>query len=85
MQSTTQEPLGNNGFHDHITPRPPKKECSLMKDEAIRKIFTNQTGRFPKKSSCENQYIIDVNSDAILVKPMKNRTSGKMIRAYQTV
>jgi hypothetical protein len=29
--------------------------------------------------------LIDVNSDAILVEPMKNRTSGKMIRAYQTL
>ncbi len=59
-----------------------------MKDEAIRKIFTDQTGRFPKKSSSGNQYImvlIDVDSDAILVEPMKNRTSGKMIQAYQTL
>jgi hypothetical protein len=29
--------------------------------------------------------LIDVNSDAILVEPMKNRTSGEMIRAYQTL
>jgi hypothetical protein len=58
MQSTMQDPLGGEGFYEHITPPPPKKECSLlylgiydMKDEAIRKIFTDQTGRFPKKSS----------------------------------
>ncbi len=59
-----------------------------MKDEAIRKIFTDQTGRFPKKTSCGNQYImvlINVDSDAILVEPMKNRTSGEMIQAYQTL
>ena len=59
-----------------------------MKDEAIRKIFTDQTGRFPKKTSCGNQYImvlINVDSDAILVEPMKNRTSGEMILAYQTL
>ena len=56
MQSTMQEQLGDEGFHNHITPRPPKKERSSlywgiygMKDEAIRKIFTDQTGRFPKK------------------------------------
>ncbi len=29
--------------------------------------------------------LIDVNSDAILVEPMKIRTSGEMIRAYQTL
>jgi hypothetical protein len=59
-----------------------------MKDEAIRKIFTDLTRRFPKKSSHRNQYLmvhIDVNSDAIFVEPMKNRTSGEMIRAYQTL
>ncbi len=59
-----------------------------MRDKAIRKIFTDQTRCFPKNSSHGNQYImvlIDVNSDAILVELMKNRTSGKMIRAYQTL
>jgi hypothetical protein len=29
--------------------------------------------------------LTDVDSDAILVKPMKNRTAGEMIRAYQVV
>ena len=95
MLSTKQDPVGDKGFYKHITPRPPKKERSLlysgiydMRDEAIQKIFTDQTGRFPKKSSRGNQYImvlIDVDSDAILVEPMKNRTSGEMIRAYQTL
>jgi hypothetical protein len=90
MQSTMQDPLGDEGFYEHITPHPPKKERLLlysgiydMKDEAIWKIFTHQTGHFPKKSSCGNQYImvlIDVDSDAICLEPMKNRTSGKMIR-----
>jgi hypothetical protein len=59
-----------------------------QKDKAIWKIFTDQTGCFLKKSSCRNQYImvhIDVNSDAIFVEPMKNRTSGEMIGAYQTL
>jgi hypothetical protein len=59
-----------------------------MEDEAAQKIFSNQPGCFPKKSSCGNQYIMvltKIDSDAILVEPMKNRTAGKMIRAYQTL
>ena len=59
-----------------------------MKDKAIGNIFADQTEHFPKKSSHRNQYImvlIDVDSDAILVEPTKNRTSGKMIQAYQTL
>ncbi len=59
-----------------------------MEDKVTQKIFTNQPGRLPKISSCGNQYIMvltEINSDAILIKPMKNRTAGKMIRAYQTL
>ncbi len=57
-----------------------------MADEATLKIYTGQPGRFPKKSSRRNQYIMvlaEVDSNAILVEPMKNRTAGKMVQAYQ--
>jgi hypothetical protein len=53
-----------------------------MEDEATQKIFTDQPGRFPKKSSHGNQYIMvltKLNSDAILIDLMKNRTACKMI------
>jgi hypothetical protein len=59
-----------------------------MEDKAARKIYTDQPGRFPKKSSHGNQYIMvltKIDSDAILIKPMKNRTAGEMIRAYQVL
>ncbi len=52
------------------------------------KIYTNQPRQFPKKSSRGNQYIMvlaKVDSDAILVEPMKNRTAGEMVRAYQVL
>ncbi len=69
--------------------RPTKKEKTVflrildMEDEATLKIYTNQPGRFPKKSSHGNQYIMvlaEVDSNAILVEPMKNRTAGKMVQ-----
>jgi len=52
------------------------------------KVWTYQTGRFPKKSSRGNQYVMvlaESDSDAILAEPMKNRTSVEMIRAYQVM
>ena len=45
-------------------------------------------GRFPKKSSWGNQYVMvlaESDSGAILAEPMKNKTSGEMIRAYQVL
>jgi hypothetical protein len=52
---------------------------------ALQKIYTDQTGHFPKKSSPGNQYImvmVELNSSTILVEAMKNRMAGEMICAY---
>ncbi len=69
-----------------------KKEAIMqtfnLNDEAKCLMYTNQTGRFPKKSSRGNQYImvlIEIDSNAILVEAMKNQTAGMMIRAYQVL
>jgi hypothetical protein len=54
--------------------------------EALLKMYTDQTGRFPKKSSRGNQCVmvlVELDSNAILVEGMKDRTSGEVIRAYQ--
>jgi hypothetical protein len=76
------------------TQRPTKKERTVfyrvldVHDEAAQKIYSDQPGRFPTKSSRGNQYIMvltEVDSDAILVEPMKNRTAGEMVRAYQAL
>ncbi len=51
-------------------------------------MYTNQTGQLLKKSSGGHQYImvlIEIDSNAILVKAMKNRTTGEMIQAYQVL
>jgi hypothetical protein len=50
-------------------------------------MFSNQTGQFPIRSLCGNKYImvtVEIDSNAILVEPMKNRTDAKMIQAYNT-
>jgi len=62
------------------------KTKNVEGDEAILKMYTDQTGRFSKKSSQENQYVmvlVELDSNAILVEGMKDRTSGEMIPAYQ--
>jgi hypothetical protein len=51
-------------------------------------MYTDQTGKFPKKLSRGYQYImvlIKIDSNAILVEAMKNRLAGEMIRAYQVL
>ncbi len=51
-------------------------------------MYINQTGKFPKKSSKGNHYIIvliKINSNTILVEAMKNCSAGEMIRAYLTL
>ncbi len=88
----------NNVFQfdkaNDIPLRPIKKEKTIffkildMKDEAMQKIWTDQPGRFPKKSSKGCQYLMvltESESNAILVEAMKNRMSGEMIRTYQVL
>ena len=65
------------------------KESVLMildlRDKAQWLMYTNQTGKFSTKSSKGNHYImvlIKIDSNAILVEAMKNRSTGEMIRAY---
>ena len=51
-----------------------------------RKMYSDQTGRFPVTSIKENQYVMVIYdmdiSGAVLVEPMRNRTSGEMVKAY---
>ncbi|KAL7481575.1 hypothetical protein ACHAW6_007280, partial [Cyclotella cf. meneghiniana] len=48
-------------------------------------IFSAQTGSYPTRSQRGNKYImvmVDIDSNVILVEPMKSRKDAKMIRAY---
>ncbi len=52
-------------------------------------MFSNQTGQLPIQSLVRgNKYImvmVEINSNAILVEPMKNSKDAKMIRAYNAL
>ncbi len=49
-------------------------------------MYTDQTGRFPATSTRGNQYImvlVEVDGNYIDAEPMKNKTEGSIIKAYQ--
>ena len=61
------------------------KEYNLA-EELDRKMYSDQTGKFPVTSYKGNQYIMvlfETTSNNILVEAMKDRTAGEMVRAYQ--
>ncbi len=84
----------NNDHHNyakavHLPQLVSKQKEAIIKiydlsNKAQLLMYTNQTGKFPKKLSREYQYImvlIEIDSNAILVKAMKNCTAGGMILA----
>jgi hypothetical protein len=97
LQSTKTMPTSNDDDNDNNTqptdaPCPMTKQKAIffkiydLKDEVQCKMYTNQMGKFLKKSSRGHQYImvlIEMDSNAILVAAMKNRSAGEMICAYQ--
>ena len=51
-------------------------------------VHSDQTGKFPVQSRSHNNYIMimcHVDSNAVLGKPMKNRSAKEMIRAYRAL
>jgi hypothetical protein len=59
-----------------------------MEEEGNEHIFTDQTGRFPKKSSQGNQFIMVLShpdSNAILQEAMRNHIPGEMNQAFQVL
>jgi hypothetical protein len=51
-------------------------------------MFSDQTGQFPTCLQSGNKYImvlVEIDKNAILVKPMKNRKHAEMIRAYNAL
>ena len=59
-----------------------------LNTEMRENIYIDQTGWFPTMSSQRNQYSIvmcKLDSNAILMEAMKNRTAGEMVRDYQVL
>jgi hypothetical protein len=67
-----------------------KKVCDVYTQTYMVRetMFSDQTGQFPIRSFRENKYImviVEINSNTILVEPMKNHKDAKMIQAYNTL
>ena len=57
-------------------------------DELHSKIFLDQTGTFPYRSSRGMRYVmvvLECNTNYIMVEGMQDRMAGKMVQAYQQI
>ncbi len=55
-------------------------------EEARETIYTNQNGAFPVQSRKGSRYIMilcEIDNNIIMSEPMKNRTTGEIIKAYK--
>ncbi len=55
---------------------------------AWKTIFSNQTGKFPTRSKSGNKYImvmVKIDSNAILVEPLKCCKDAELIRGYNAL
>jgi hypothetical protein len=75
-------------------PRVAALQGKKMKDIYVRTYdtcktsFSDQTGQFPKQSKGGHKYImvlIDKDSNAIMVEPIKSRKDAEMVRAYDVL
>ena len=56
--------------------------------EVRNTVFSDQTGQFPTRSSRGNKYImvmVEIDSNAILVEPLKSRKDAELTRSYRTL
>ena len=56
--------------------------------ETRNTVFSDQTGAFPWRSRSGNKYImvmVETDSNAILVKPLKSRNDAELTRAYKAL
>jgi len=78
--------------HTNIASLCGKKECDTYTAiyNVWKTIYSNQTGHFPMQSQQGNKYVmvmvmVEVDSNVILLKPIKIRHDHEMIQAYDTL
>jgi hypothetical protein len=88
IRSTKQKPIPLETFQS------PQLKGRKMRDvythvyDTRATIFSDQTGKFPHRSLSGNSYLmvmVDIDSSAILVEPIKNRTDPEITRAYSSL
>ena len=66
------------------------KEITIIPqiEEIQHKLYTDQTGRFPNRSSNGNLYVMVIyvyEANGILAAPLKNRTGAHLLETYQNL
>jgi len=67
---------------------PKRQDVYIKIFNATETMHSDQTGRFPATSSKGNQYVmvlVEVDGNFIDAEPMKNKSEGSMIKAYQAL
>jgi hypothetical protein len=88
QQPTAQEPLDTDMFPAREDKTNALFACLGLADTQGHIVYTDLTGAFPVMSNAGNKYLLliyDYDSNAILCKPMKNRSDVKALRAYNVL
>ncbi|MGV7235206.1 MAG: hypothetical protein ACQ9ET_03015, partial [Nitrosomonadaceae bacterium] len=86
VRSTKAKPLEEHKSTQLIGKK--MKDVFIRVYEAKETVYTDQTGAMPVQSRSGNKYImvmVEIDSNAILVEPMKSRKDAEMIRAYDAL
>ncbi|KAL9183037.1 hypothetical protein ACHAXT_004824 [Thalassiosira profunda] len=65
-----------------------KRDVAIHVYDARKTVFSDQTGKFPVRSQaghCYDMVLVDIDSSAILIEPLKSRKDAEMIRAYRAI
>ena len=87
VRSTKPKPMKEYINKDKLAGKKIKDIYTKVYD-AKDTIYSDQTGAFPTRSRSGNKYImvmVEIDSNAILVEPMKSRKDAEMIRAYNVL
>ena len=80
--TASDHPTGTNAQTNLVT-------CKVVEfDEETGKIATDQTGRFPQRSSLGNLYVMVAyirDANAIVAIPIKNRAEATLVSAYNII
>ncbi|KAL7488941.1 hypothetical protein ACHAW6_014541, partial [Cyclotella cf. meneghiniana] len=88
VRSTKSQHPMEEYIHKQQLVRKKAQDIFIKTYEVRETIFSDQTGKFPTRSQRGNKYImvlVEIDSNAILVEPMKSRKDEEMIRAYDAL
>ncbi|EJK51550.1 hypothetical protein THAOC_29271 [Thalassiosira oceanica] len=85
VRSTKPKPMQRYEHADKLRGRR-ERDIFVKVYDARQTVYSDQTGKFPKRSQSGNVYImvmVDIDSNGIFVEPMKSRKDDEMQRAYR--